>query len=113
MIDSDSADAVMGVLDSLDTGGVELQSAAAVRDVHDWLDGKDTHSHGRLPLGFDKVDGELVPAGNIDDVRAVLSMNPGPEGDISKREAADRLGVSTRTINRALDNLDRYGLKLS
>ncbi|UPW01086.1 hypothetical protein M0R88_03045 [Halorussus gelatinilyticus] len=112
-IDSDSADAVLGVLDSLDKGGVELQRAAGIRDVRDWADGID-RDRGRAPLGFEYVDGELVTAANYDEVRAVLSMaRAGPDGDreLSKRKAAERLDVAPRTIGRALDNLDRYGLE--
>jgi DNA invertase Pin-like site-specific DNA recombinase len=107
-VDDENVDTVLSVLDGLDAAGVELTREARVRDIQEWIG--ETGRPGRPPLGFDKIDGELVPADNMDEVRAVLSMNPGEEGDISKREAADRLGVSTRTIGRALDNLDRYGL---
>ena len=110
VIDSDSADALLGVLDSLDRGGVELQRAAAVRDVQTWCDGID-RDRGRAPLGFTYNDGEVVPGDNIDEVRAVLSMvlDDDPES-LSRRKAGERLDVAARTIGRALDNADRYGL---
>jgi len=112
MIDSDSADALLGVLDSLDRGGVELQRAAAVRDVQAWCDGID-RDRGRAPLGFTYDDsGTVVPGDNIDEVRGVLSMvlDDSDEG-LSRRRAAERLDVAARTIGRALDNLERYGLE--
>lgn len=109
-IDSDSAD-VLGVLHSLDKCGVDLQRAAEIRDVRDWADGID-RDRGRAPLGFTYDDsGTVVPGENYDDVRAVLSMvlDKSPDG-LSKRKAADKLGVAPRTVGRAMDNLDRYGL---
>jgi len=113
-IDSDSADAVLGVLESLDKAGVELQREAEVQDVRDWLDDRSLPDRGRAPLGFEYDDGELVTAEDYDEVRAVLSMaRAGPDGDreLSKRKAAERLGVADRTIGRALDNAGRYGLE--
>jgi hypothetical protein len=95
------------VLDGLDNAGLELQRRADVRDVQRWL--PETAQAGRPPLGYEKVDGELVPGPNIEDVRAVISMRLNE--DINKREAADRLGVSPRTIGRAVDNCERYGLE--
>lgn len=113
-IDSGNCDALLGGLISLDKAGVELQRAAEVQDVRDWLDNRSLPDRGRAPLGFEYVDGELVTAENFDEVRAVLSMaRAGPDGEreLSKRKAADRLGVAPRTVGRALDNLDRYGLE--
>jgi len=106
-VDDENVDTVLTVLDGLDDVGVELQREAQVRDVQRWL--PDTAQAGRPPLGFEKLDGELVPALNHDEVRAVLSMRL--TEDISKQKAADRLGVSPRTITRAESNAGRYGLE--
>jgi len=106
-IDSENCESVLGVLDGLDAAGLELQRRADVRDVQRWL--PDTAQAGRPPLGYEKIDGELVPGPNIEDVRAVISMRLNE--DINKREAADRLGVSPRTITRAESNAGRYGLE--
>ncbi|MFC7073023.1 hypothetical protein ACFQJ7_12860 [Halovenus rubra] len=106
-INRENCEHVLGVLDGLDAAGLELQRRADVRDVQRWL--PETAQAGRPPLGYEKVDGELVPGPNIEDVRAVISMRLNE--DINKREAADRLGVSPRTIGRAVDNCERYGLE--
>lgn len=113
-IDSANCDALLAGLLSLDKAGVELQREAEVQDVRDWIGSKELPDRGRAPLGFEYVDGELVTAENYDEVRAVLSLaRADPDGDreLSKRKAADRLGVAPRTIGRALDNLARYGLE--
>jgi hypothetical protein len=111
VIDSESSKSVLGVLDSLDRGGVELQRAAKVQDVRDWLGSKELPDRGRAPLGFTYDDGELVTAENYDEVRAVLSMVLDDDPDsLSQRKAAESLDVAPRTIGRALDNLTRYGL---
>lgn len=51
VIDSGSSKSVLGVLDSLNRGGVELQRAAKIQDVRDWLASKDLTGRGRAPLG--------------------------------------------------------------
>jgi DNA invertase Pin-like site-specific DNA recombinase len=66
------------------------------------------YHHGRPPLGFNKQDGELIPAPNYHDVIAVLEMVQ--RGDLSKRKAAEELGTSRSTITRALDRAELYGL---
>lgn len=106
-IDSANCEHVLGVLDGLDAAGLDLQRRADVRDIQRWL--PDSAQAGRPPLGFEKVDGELVPGPRIDEVRAVISMRL--TGDIPKQKAADRLGVSPRTITRAEANPGRYGLE--
>jgi len=106
-VDRENADTVLGVLNGLDKTGLELQRRVDIRDIRDWL--PETDRAGRPPLGFEKDDGELVPSPQMDEVRAVLSLRLNE--DISQRKAAKRLGVSPRTINRAMDNLDRYGIE--
>jgi len=106
-ITEDNVDAVLGVLDGLDSAGLELQRRADVRDVQRWL--PDNAQAGRPALGFEKIDGELVRGPRFDEVRAVVSMRL--NDDINKKKAAERLGVSPRTIGRAVDNAGRYGLE--
>ena len=80
--------------------------------ARDWADGID-RDRGRAPLGFTyNNSGTVVPGENYDEVRAVLSMvlDDSPES-LSKRKAAERLDVAPRTVGRALDHLDRYGLE--
>ena len=106
-VDRENADTVLGVLNGLSKPGVELQRRGDIRDIRGWL--PETDRAGRPPLGFEKDDGELIPSPQMDEVRAVLSMRLNE--NISQRKAAKRLGVSPRTINRAMDNLDRYGIE--
>ena len=106
-IGRENVDTVLKVLNGLDETGLELQRRADIRDIRGWL--PETDRAGRPPLGFEKDDGELVPSPQMDEVRAVLSMRVNE--NISQRRAAKRLGVSPRTINRAMDNLDRYGVE--
>lgn len=68
----------------------------------------DDYHHGPAPLGFAKDDGELIEAQNYDRVCAVLDMVEA--GELSKRKAAKRLATSRRTINRALERQELYGL---
>ncbi|MFC4448429.1 helix-turn-helix domain-containing protein [Halorussus aquaticus] len=106
-IDSENCESVLGVLDGLDAAGLELQRRADVRDIQHWL--PETDRAGRPALGFEKIDGELTRGENFDEVRAVVSMRLSE--DITKQKAADRLGVSPRTITRAEENAGRYGLE--
>lgn len=108
-ITAENVDVVLAVLGGLDTAGVELERETQVRDVHKWLD--ETTARGRPPIGFKNENGERVPAENYDEVRAVISMFR--HGEISKRKAADRLDTSPRTVGRAADNPERYGLRPS
>jgi DNA invertase Pin-like site-specific DNA recombinase len=68
----------------------------------------DDYHHGPAPLGFEKRDGQLVQGDNYHDVVAALDMIQ--KNELSKRKAAGELDSSRRTINRALDNADLYGL---
>lgn len=69
----------------------------------------DDYHHGPAPLGFEKNDGRLVEAENFDRVRSVLDMVVADE--LSKRKAANELNSSRRTINRALERKEIYGLE--
>jgi len=67
------------------------------------------YHHGPAPLGFEKNDGHLIEAPNFDNVRAALDSIQNDE--LSKRQAAKELDTSRRTINRALDRSELYGLQ--
>lgn len=66
------------------------------------------YHHGPAPLGFEKDDGHLVETDNYDRVVTVLELVQRDE--LSKRKAARDLDTSRRTINRALDRSELYGL---
>lgn len=66
------------------------------------------YHHGRPPLGFTKRDGQLVQQENYDQVVTVLELVQRDE--MSKRKAATELDTSRRTINRALERSELYGL---
>lgn len=66
------------------------------------------YHHGRAPLGFEKEDGKLYENDDYQDVVKVLDMVQ--KGELSKRKGADRLKTSRKTINRALDRPEMYGL---
>lgn len=69
---------------------------------------EDDYHHGRSPLGFEKNDGKLIQGENYHDVVAALDMVQ--REDLSKRKAAQELGTSRATINRALERQELYGL---
>lgn len=66
------------------------------------------YHHGPAPLGFQKNDGRLIESSDFDRVRSVLDLVAAEE--LSKRKAASELDTSRRTINRALDRSQLYGL---
>lgn len=68
----------------------------------------DEYHHGPAPLGFGKEDGRLVEADDYDRVTTVLEMVS--KGEMSKRAAAYELETSRRTIGRALDRGELYGV---
>lgn len=69
---------------------------------------EEEYHHGRPPLGFRKENGRLIEAENYDDVVARLDMVQ--KDNLSKRQAAKELDTSRRTINRALERKEVYGL---
>lgn len=69
---------------------------------------EDDYHHGRPPLGFEKDDGSLIEGPAYDRVVAVLEMVQ--KDELSKRKAAEELGTSRPTINRALERNELYGL---
>ncbi|UHQ98816.1 hypothetical protein HYG81_22270 (plasmid) [Natrinema zhouii] len=66
------------------------------------------YHHGRVPLGFHKDDGRLIPAGKYDQVIAVPDMVL--KDELSKRKAAQELDTSRKTIDRSFGRADLYGL---
>lgn len=66
------------------------------------------YHHGPAPLGFEKDSGRIVEADDYHDVVAVLDMVQ--KGEKSKRSASQRLDTSRKSIDRALDRGDLYGL---
>jgi DNA invertase Pin-like site-specific DNA recombinase len=68
----------------------------------------DDYHHGHPPLGFAKDDGHLIEGENYHDIVATLDMVQ--KGDLSKRKAAQELGTSRPTIDRALNRAEIYGL---
>lgn len=66
------------------------------------------YHHGPAPLGFKKNEGRLIEADGYDSVRTVIEMVDA--GEMSKRAAARELDTSRRTIGRALERKELYGL---
>lgn len=85
------------------TKRLNTKEGIAAREAAD-----DDYHHGRPPLGFEKEDGRLYPGDNYDRVVAILDAVI--KGEMSKRKAASELGSTRRTIGRALDRADLYGL---
>lgn len=104
--EDDEAEVLVKILRELDHAGVEIGREIAVRDIRRWMD--DISHDGRPPFGFRVEDGELRPVENFDEIRATLTLVL--SGELSKRKAADRLGCSPRTITRALERPEMYGL---
>jgi DNA invertase Pin-like site-specific DNA recombinase len=69
---------------------------------------EDDYHHGPAPLGFEKNDGHLREGPEYDHVRATLELVA--DDELSKRKAAAELDTSRRTINRALERAELYGL---
>lgn len=68
----------------------------------------DEYHHGPAPLGFEKNDGHLIETDGYDRTRTTLQLVLDEE--LSKRKAARELDTSRRTINRALERQELYGL---
>jgi len=69
---------------------------------------EDNYHHGRPPLGYASDDGHLVPAANYDQVATTLEQVV--KRHTSKAQAARELDTSRKTINRALERMELYGL---
>lgn len=104
--ESDISRIILSLLRLLAKAGVEIRRGATVRDLREWMN--DISHDGRPPLGLEVENGEMRPGDNFDEVRAALTLVE--SGELSKRKAADRLECSPRTITRALDRPEMYGL---
>lgn len=104
---SDEFDVLLSALGLVDTASLSRHRAAIKSDIARWSDRE--YNGGRPPLGFEAVDGELVPASDYDEVCVTLEMVR--EGRMSKRKAASHLRTSARTITRCLeDRPELYGV---
>jgi hypothetical protein len=98
---------VLAGLRLADSLGIQLQREVDKDDIRRWCDWE--KDGGRAGLGFEWVDGELVPGTDYDEVCATLELVM--TGEMSKRKAASHLNTSPRTISRAIeDRSARYGL---
>lgn len=69
----------------------------------------DEYHHGPAPLGFEKNDGQLIEGPNFH--RIVATLDNVASGETSKRQAANQLNTSRRTVQRAVEErADLYGL---
>jgi hypothetical protein len=105
IIDEDSADVALGVLDELTDVAPELQREAARRDARRYIEERDPSVGGRPPLGFGFDDGNLVPADDFEEVRELLLRVDAD--DLPKSAAARRLDTSPRTITRCIEEEER------
>jgi hypothetical protein len=105
VIDEDSADVALRLLDELADVAPELQREAARRDARQYIESRDPSVGGRPPLGFAFDDGDLVPADNFEQVRELLLRVDAD--DLPKRAAARKLDTSPRTITRCLEEEER------
>lgn len=89
----------------------ELEASMAQKRTREGIAARQAnpeYHHGRPPLGFEKEDGHLREGENYDQVVTALEMIR--KGELSKRQASKELDTSRRTINRALDRVEVYGL---
>lgn len=69
----------------------------------------DEYHHGPAPLGFEKNNGQLIEGPNFH--RIVATLDNVASGETSKRQAANQLNTSRRTVQRAVEErADLYGL---
>ena len=95
---------VLGVFAELEAEMAQIRTKEGIATR---MANEDYH-HGPPPLGFDKTDGHLIEKAEFDRVRTVLEMVNA--GELSKRKAARELDTSRRTIGRALERKELYGL---
>lgn len=89
----------------------ELEAEMAQKRVREGIatrQANEDYHHGPAPLGFTKNDGQLIEADNYDRVRTVLELVA--LNEMSKRKAARELDTSRRTIGRALERQELYGI---
>lgn len=96
---------ILGVFAELEAEMAQLRTKEGLRTR---MENEDYH-HGPAPLGFKKNDGHLIEVDGYDRVRTVLQMVI--EDELSKRKAARELDTSRRTINRAIERVELYGIE--
>lgn len=96
---------LLGVFAELEA---EIKRQNTREGVRARMNSEEDYSHGPAPLGFEKDDGHLVQGPTYHDVVATLDMVQNDE--LSKRKAADQLNTSRKSIYRALDRPELYGL---
>lgn len=111
VVDADEDDPYQRALLQLLGVFAELEAKMARKRVREGIaarQAEDDYHHGRPPLGFSKEDGRLVEGDRYDSVVAALEMVQ--KDELSKRKAASELDTSRRTVNRALERAELYGL---
>lgn len=94
--------AVTTLLGEISTASLNTQDATPPDYLRrDWS--------GRVPTGCEVVGGDLVPSGDYGEVRETLLEVIADDG-LSRRQAADRIGCSPRTVTRILEDTKRREL---
>lgn len=90
----------------------ELEASITRQRVQEGIESRmnadEEYHHGRAPFGFESEDGKLYQTEQYDQIVATLELVR--DDRLSKRKAADQLGTSRATIDRALDRPELYGL---
>lgn len=95
---------LLGVFAELEANMAQMRTKEGIAARQE----NEDYHHGRPPLGFEKDDGLLVEGENYHEVVSILDMVQ--KDEMSKRKAAQRLDTSRKTIDRALERTDLYGL---
>jgi len=72
------------------------------------MEADEEYHHGRPPIGFESDNGKLYQNERYDQIGATLELVI--EDKLSKRQAAHELNTSRKTIDRALERRELYGL---
>ncbi len=90
----------------------ELEARIKRQNIREGIQARqesDEYRHGPAPIGFAKRDGALVEDDNYQ--RVVTVLDQVARGDMSKRQAAQELDSSRRTVRRAVnERAELYGL---
>ena len=90
----------------------ELEASITRQRVREGIESRmnadEAYHHGRAPFGFESEDGKLYQTEQYDQIVATLELVR--DDRLSKRRAAQELGTSRATIDRALERQELYGL---